>query len=292
MSNIVIFILKILIVLVVVPIVGGLLSGLDRVISAKMQGRTGPPILQPFYDVIKLMQKEATTVNHITRIFVTLSMWFNIFTVALFIFGTDLLLCVFSFTLACLFFVLAGYSAYSPYSFVGAERELIQVMCYEPMILLMAFSYYHVVGDFSISSVFNLSSPVILKLPLVFIGLMFVLTIKLRKSPFDLSMSHHGHQEIVKGITTELTGVCLAMVEISHWYETIFALGLVFLFFAYSSTVSIVVAVVACLLAFFLEIVIDNAFARIKWKMAITTSWLVIFVTGGLNLLILSLLTQ
>ena len=36
------------------PVLGGLMEGVDRKISARMQGRIGPPILQPFYDVIKL----------------------------------------------------------------------------------------------------------------------------------------------------------------------------------------------------------------------------------------------
>ena len=40
--------------LILAPILGGLLSGLDRKISARMQGRIGPSILQPFYDVQKL----------------------------------------------------------------------------------------------------------------------------------------------------------------------------------------------------------------------------------------------
>ncbi|MGZ3635594.1 MAG: NADH-quinone oxidoreductase subunit H, partial [Syntrophales bacterium] len=41
--------------LVGAPIVGGLLFGIDRKITARMQGRYGPPIIQPFYDFIKLL---------------------------------------------------------------------------------------------------------------------------------------------------------------------------------------------------------------------------------------------
>jgi len=45
-----------------------------------------------------------------------------------------LLLVIFALTLAAIFFVLGAYKASSPYSFIGAERELIQMMAYEPMI--------------------------------------------------------------------------------------------------------------------------------------------------------------
>ena len=55
---------------------------------------------------------------------------------------------------------------------------------------------------------------------------------KMRKSPFDLSASHHAHQEIVRGITTEFSGTTLALIEIAHWYETTVVLGMVALFFA------------------------------------------------------------
>ena len=33
------------------PLLGGLMAGMDRKITARMQGRQGPPLLQPFYDV-------------------------------------------------------------------------------------------------------------------------------------------------------------------------------------------------------------------------------------------------
>jgi len=153
----------------------------------------------------------------------------------------------------------------------------------------MAFGYFQVSGTFKVADAFALSSPVILKLPFIFIGVMYVITVKLRKSPFDLSTSHHGHQEIVKGITTELTGICLAMLEISHWFEMIFALGLIYLFFVFASPVSWVAAAVICVFVFFAETVIDNAFPRIKWKLALQTSWIVVLLTGGVNFLLLNL---
>ena len=37
--------------LILAPLIGGLLDGLDRIISARMQRRKGPSILQPFYDL-------------------------------------------------------------------------------------------------------------------------------------------------------------------------------------------------------------------------------------------------
>ncbi|HZD43324.1 MAG TPA: NADH-quinone oxidoreductase subunit H, partial [Methanomicrobiales archaeon] len=51
-------ILGVLLFVILAPFVGGLIAGADRILTARMQGRVGPPLLQPFYDVGKLFEKE------------------------------------------------------------------------------------------------------------------------------------------------------------------------------------------------------------------------------------------
>ena len=70
----------------------------------------------------------------------------------------------------------------------------------------------------------------------MFIVLGYALTIKLRKSPFDISACHHAHQEVVRGVYTEYSGPYLALIEIAHWYEVILVLGFCALFWATSVT--------------------------------------------------------
>ena len=71
--------------------------------------------------------------------------------------------------LAGVFFVLAGYKASSPYSFVGAERELLQMAAYEPMLLMAAVGMYLTSGSFHIDDVFaHPANP--LKLLPIFLG--------------------------------------------------------------------------------------------------------------------------
>ena len=67
---------------------------------------------------------------------------------------------------------------------------------------------------------------------LVALALLPVIGIKLRKSPFDISTSHHAHQETVRGVLTEFSGRQLALVELTHWYEAVLLLALVGLFWA------------------------------------------------------------
>lgn len=59
---------------IVAPVLGCLLAGLDRKISARMQGRVGPPLLQPYYDVRKLIEKDNVSVNSTEGTYITLSL--------------------------------------------------------------------------------------------------------------------------------------------------------------------------------------------------------------------------
>jgi ech hydrogenase subunit B len=272
--------------LVLAPVVGILLAGLDRRITAHMQGRVGPPILQPYYDVRKLLEKDPRSVNRVQIIYVAMYLVFAILSGCIFFAGGNFLLCVFVLTLASLFLILAGYSTRSPYAEVGAEREMLQVMSYEPMVLLVAIGFYLATGSFEVDKIATTGAPVVFMLPLVFLGFLEVLTIKLRKSPFDLSTSHHAHQELVKGITTEMSGRTLALVEIAHWYENVMFLGWVGLFFLTGGWVGVVVAVVAALVIYFLEIWVDNNFARVKWQAMFKGSWLIALVLGFVNLIV------
>jgi formate hydrogenlyase subunit 4 len=270
------------------PLLGGLLAGIDRKITARMQGRFGPPILQPFYDVRKLFEKEAVTVNTGQDFYVMACLIFMIITGVLFFVGENLLLVIFTLTTAGLFLIIGAFASNSPFSQIGAERELLQMMAYEPMVLLMAVGLYMTKGTFRVSElIFNDDKVALLPLVGVFIGFVFILTIKLRKSPFDLSLSHHAHQELVKGLSTEFSGRTLAALEVSHWYENIFLLGFIVLFFTNGTWLMVLIGVVVCLVLYFLEILIDNGYARMKWQFTLKSSWFVTLIFGGLNVMIL-----
>ena len=171
---------------------------------------------------------------------------------------------------------------------MGAQRELMQMMAYEPMVLLVAIGFYMSSGSFAVSEIIKSGTSNILYLPGFFIGFVYILTIKLRKSPFDLSTSHHAHQEMVKGLTTEISGTVLALVELSHWYENVFLLGVVGLFIINSTWWSAIIAVVVCAVVYFAEIFVDMVFPRVKWEFMMKSTWLVTLVAGVLNMIILS----
>ncbi|WP_444659426.1 respiratory chain complex I subunit 1 family protein [Caproiciproducens sp. R2] len=282
--------LKIIFFLIFAPVLGGLLSGIDRKISARFQGRQGPPLLQPFYDLYKLFSKQSVVVNGVQDFLVGGFFVFVVFTGGIFFAGGDLLLVFFALTLAEVFLILSATSANSPYSAMGAQRELVQMMAYEPMMLLAAIGFYIADGSFNVVDIVHAGTSAIAVLPGMFFGFLYILTIKLRKSPFDISTSHHAHQEMVKGLTTELSGNVLGLVELAGWYEDVLLLGFIGLFIINLQWWSILAAVLVCALSFVLETFIDNLFPRVKWDKMLGSTWLVTLVAGGINLLILTLI--
>lgn len=276
---------------ILAPFAGALLAGIDRRVTARMQGRQGPPLLQPLYDVSKLLRKQTKVINRIQLLYLSTFLFFIIVTGLLFFAGYDILLILFTLTTANIFLVIAASSGHSPYAFMGASRELVQMLAYEPMVLIAAIGLYVVTGSFKVSDIINHNgAPAVIYLPGIFLGFLFIMTIKLRKHPFDLSTSHHAHQELVKGITTEFNGKMFAIVEISHWYENIFLIGLLSLFFLNSSKLSILLAIVGVIACYFVEILIDNTNARFKWKTMLDNTWIVTAVLGALNLIVIEVL--
>lgn len=265
------------------PLAVGLLNGVDRIVSARMQSRIGPPVLQPFYDLFKLCQKERIAVTTSGHFFLLGYLIFTVVAGVEFFIGGDLLIVIFALALGSVFFVLGAFAAGSPYSHIGAERELVQLMASEPMLIIAAMGFYVASGSFQVKDIFAHPDLMIVVLPGIFLGLVYILTIKLRKSPFDLSTSHHAHQEIIKGITTEFSGPYLAVIELAHWYETALLLGLMYLFFSAQPWLG------AAALAgvYFLEILADNTNARLYWQWVLRTSWIFTVVAGAGNLVVL-----
>ncbi|QIK37270.1 NADH-quinone oxidoreductase subunit H [Caldichromatium japonicum] len=267
------------------PLFGALLAGIDRRLTARMQARQGPPLLQPIYDVLKLLEKDTLVVTLLQGLYLWLFLFFMIGAGLILFTGGDLLLSLFALTVSGIFLCLAADATNSPYSHLGASRELMLMMAYEPMLLITALGFYLTNHSFRVSEILEANAWQPFQLFGILLGFLFVLTIKLRKSPFDLSTSHHGHQELVKGLTTDFSGHHLALVEVGHWYENIILLAWIYLFFApWGPWLALPIA----LILFFLEVLVDNTHARLTWSNTLKASWWVALGFGTTNLFFLA----
>jgi ech hydrogenase subunit B len=275
-------IIKIVLVLIGAPILGCLIAGIDRKLTSRLQGRVGPPLLQPYYDVVKLFKKDNMIVHPAQNFYVVIYVVFVILSLLMLVFGMDMLMIIFVYTISSVALIVGGMSTGSPYARVGSSREIMAILSYEPILILYALAIYLLTGTFRLSALETLSSPLLAYIPLIFISMLFVMNIKFKKSPFDYSTSHHAHQELVKGMLTEYSGPGLGGIEIGHFYEYVFLLGLMFMFWSSNIIIGLLLAVVA----FLFVIIMDNITARVYWQWMLKVSWSILLIISIANILI------
>ncbi len=222
-------------------------KGLDRKISAHMQGRVGPPIVQPFRDIRKLFSKEnivpenaipwvfnlAPVVGLVATITILLYLPVGGFSPIAEGYG-DLILILYLLIIPSLAMVIGGFASGSPYATVGAQREMATMIAYEfPLaIIIIAFAWLlgsPVVG-LGLSEVFSISTITENVIwgsvgILGFIGsmiLLFVLVLvtpaELSKIPFD---SPEAETEIAGGLFAEYSGRNLGIFYLTDAVKTI-----------------------------------------------------------------------
>ena len=313
------------VILAVIGAVFGLLYlGIDRKLVAHMQGRVGPPIIQPFRDVEKLLMKENIIPDGaIVWLFklapilcligsAVLLLYIPVFgQKALFEGFGDVILLLALLYIPSLAFVVAGFASSSPYATVGGQREMVIMMGYEfPMsvvIVAIAWRILHVAdaNAFMLSTIaaypiWNSVGPVgiIGTLILLFV-LLLVTPGELGKVPFDLA---EAETEIAGGLLVEYSGRNLALFYIANAIRAFAVLSLVVaLFFPYNLSPVIGIeasafALVADALFFLLKVflimfvsvvLIRSATARFKIDQASKVYVVIMTVTSFVGLILI-----
>ena len=265
------------------PVIGGILAGVDRKLTARMQERVGPPLVQPFYDVLKLWGKTPMISNNLQPVLAFGYLGFALVAAGMVTFQQDLLLVLFIMGVADVCLTVAALNAKSPYSYLGGRREFLAMLSYEPVMLLADIAIFLVTGSFTIKGIYNYGQPLLMVLPLVLVALQFVLVIEMKKSPYDVSGSGHAHQELVRGVFTEFSGYTMALIELGHWAKLSTTLMIFSLFWAPNPLIGAAIS----LAMFFVALVIDNIYPRLTWQNMLRTTWSVGFILILLNLAVL-----
>ena len=276
--------LPVLIVLAT-PFIGGLLVGIDRKLTARMQERMGPPLFQPFFDVLKLWGKAPMIASQLQPVLAFGYLGFALVSAGLVAFRQDLLLILFVTAIADICLTVAAFNAKSPYSYIGGRREFLSMLSYEPVLLLSYIAIFLVTGSFTIKGIYSYGKPLLLVIPAALVALQIVLVVEMKKSPFDVSGSGHAHQELVRGVYTEFSGYTMALVELGHWVKMTTMLMILSLFWA----PNLIIGGAISLTMFFIVIIADNIFPRLDWQSMLKTTWGIGFSLIILNVIILAI---
>lgn len=130
-------------------IIGLLASWIDRKVTAKVQYRVGPPLLQPLIDIVKLLGKEtlipagsskitflmAPVIGLASVILVSTLLWINNIYPAKSFLG-DLIVVLYLLVIPSISIIMGGFASRNPLASLGASREMKLVLGYElPFIL-------------------------------------------------------------------------------------------------------------------------------------------------------------
>ncbi|NLP04716.1 NADH-quinone oxidoreductase subunit H [Candidatus Fermentibacteria bacterium] len=143
------FLLDLLLFGVVITAVAGMAaSWVDRKVTARVQYRVGPPPLQPFTDIVKLMGKETLVPAGVSRAAflsapllgfcavaaVSTVLWVNQLSSGGF--AGDWIVVLYLLTIPSMGIIMGGFASKNPYASLGSSREMKLVMAYElPFVL-------------------------------------------------------------------------------------------------------------------------------------------------------------
>ncbi|EDM24037.1 NADH-quinone oxidoreductase subunit H [Caminibacter mediatlanticus TB-2] len=264
------------------PIIGGLIYGVERIVRARMQSRLGPPLMQPFYDFFKLMDKRPMMVHSMHALMGIMYFIAEWFAFAVLIFGNDILLAIFFHVIAVLALVIGASSVRSAYSVMGAIRELMHMISYEPIMVLLVIGLFLVSGSFDYRDILNYEGYPILELPIVFIVFLLTIPMMLQKSPFDVA---EAHQEIIGGPEIEYSGPFYEAVYTAKWIEYVYVFFFAFLFGGSHYWLGAILAV----FAFIFVNLLDNSTARVDFRRMVKFAWFVLIPLAAANIMLIAM---
>lgn len=215
--------------------------GLIRKLKARLQNRIGAPILQPFFDFLKLAGKDQTVSGTTTAVFLLASA-VNVSTMIMIAMlvpwlsfkpsfpGDDLFLLLYMLALLRFMIILSALDAGSSFGAFAASREAFLAMLAEPAMFISLAALGLLVDNSSLSAIFSYSQPcTIYDVPVwlaAALGLFLASMVDLSRMPIDDPTTHLELTMVHEAMILENSGKNLALVEFTNMLKMVVLYGL------------------------------------------------------------------
>lgn len=273
-----------------------LMTGISRMMRARMHSRRGPGVLQDYRDIVKLLKRQdvapassgfvfraAPTIIMTTMLLLAMALpaltrHSPIGALA------DMITVAYLFALARFFFSLSGVDSGSSFAGIGAGRELTLGILVEPTMILSLLVVSLTEGTTNLGNIGAWIGKGYMQAPaaigLAMLAFAFTVFIEMGKLPFDMA---EAEQELQEGPLTEYSGPSLAMLKLGLGLKKVvivqFLLG-VFLPFGCAATLSLPALLVAAIalplklvVVFVLAALIENSMARGRFLLTSRVTW-------------------
>lgn len=278
-----------------------LYSGFSRLLRAKMHSRHGPPLLQNYYDLFKLINRQeviSSQAGWIFRLTPYLSLAITLLVAMLLPLVTtfspfglvgDLILVIYLFALLRFFFSLAGLDTGSTFGGIGARRELLISALIEPVMLLVLFVIALLARSTNLgvisTQIATGQTPFYTSVWLGMLAFALAVFVEMGRLPFDLA---EAEQELQEGPLTEYSGRSLALMKWGLYLKNLVLVALfIGVFLPFGSLpisdptladlpwllLALVIFLLKAFVAYFIIGVLENAMARVRFLKASSVTW-------------------
>ena len=225
-SKIVLPLLQLIVIVGLAPLVKGFINKIE----ARLQNRRGPSIFQPYYNLIKLLRKDAVVSETASWIFraTPYVTFISILIIALLVpvlssavpanFTGDVILIIYLFALGRFFLALSSLDTGSAFGGMGGMREMMVSTMAEPALMLSVFTVSLATGSTNLGNITSTmvdQSTILLNpsLFLAFAALAIVIIAEAGRIPVDNPFTHLELTMIHEGMILEFSGRYLALIE-------------------------------------------------------------------------------
>jgi formate hydrogenlyase subunit 4 len=216
--------------MLVVVVLAPLLLGFTRKVKARLLRRRGPPLLQPYRDLLKLIRKEAVLAENASWLFrsapymIFAATWVAAALVPTFATGLtfswvgDLIVITALVGSARFFLALVGMDVGTSFGGIGSSREMMFASLAEPAMIMIVFTVALVAGSTQLSFVAGYmleNASLRVSLGLALVGLIIVAVAENARIPVDNPATHLELTMVHEAMVLEYSGRHLAMIELA-----------------------------------------------------------------------------